>query len=129
MASRQREGRSPFTVRPQTHEPNHNFSDKERAILPRHTWTERCGSAMIPAAMMHTIISTIPGNTGILPAASARRHVVGILGGGNPGRFGFNGWYWSVAPYDIGFCDGWLWDSDQIIIYDDPDHIGWYLAY
>jgi hypothetical protein len=55
-------------------------------------------------------------------------HVWRIEGGG-PSRFWFHGWYWSVAPYDLAFCDGWLWGTDQIIIYDDPDHVGWYLAY
>jgi hypothetical protein len=51
------------------------------------------------------------------------------LRGGNRGRFDVGGFFFQAAPYDYDACSGWLWDSDDIVIYADPDHDGWYLAY
>jgi hypothetical protein len=56
------------------------------------------------------------------------RFVFRIEGGSRSG-FWFEGSNFQVSPIDYDYVSDWNWQSDDVVIYDDPDHIGWYLAY
>jgi len=121
-------GPAPFQGTPHPLQPNRNFSDKPGHPNVPHVdngtkWVGHDGGADDPRYHMDH-----PWEHGHFEGGFGPDHVWRLVGGG-PNRFWFNGWFWSVSPADIVFCTDWLWDSDNIIIYEDPDHIGWYLAY
>lgn len=121
-------GPAPFKGTPHAPGENRNFADKDGHPNAPHVhsngkWIGHdSGRDDVHYHLDH------PWEHGHFPGGFGRGHVWRIVGGG-PDRFWFGGFYFGVAPYDVGFCNGWLWDSDQIVIYEDPDHVGWYLGY
>jgi hypothetical protein len=71
-----------------------------------------------------------PWARGRFPGAVGAGHL-NRLGGFDAGRhrFWFGSSFFAIAPADWAYADNWSWPSDDVVLYDDPDHAGWYLAY
>ncbi|WP_263355729.1 hypothetical protein [Acidicapsa ligni] len=140
-------GGHPAGGHPPSHPPSHGpaeFHGTPRAPEQHHNFSDQQGHPDAPHVDSdHGHDNWIGHDTGKndphyhLDHPYAHGHFTGGFGpghtwrlrGGGPGRFWFGGYYFDVAPFDVDYTDGWLWGGDDIVIYDDPDHPGWYLAY
>lgn len=120
------EARPQPQARPQAQEQPRHFNDQRGHPDAPHVhhngqWIGHDGGA----ARYHL---DHPWEHGRFPGAFGRGHTY-ILAGGGPSRFWFNNWYFSVAPPDLAYIADWRWNGDPIVVYEDPDDPGYYLAY
>lgn len=71
-----------------------------------------------------------PWAHGRFSGGMGRGHLYRLRGWDPPRhRFWFGSSYFIVAAPDVVYVDNWNWTADQVLVYEDPDHPGWYLAY
>ena len=54
---------------------------------------------------------------------------VWVLRGGTRARFSVGAGYFRVAAWEYPLVNDWWWDRDEIMIFEDPDAEGWYVAF
>jgi hypothetical protein len=52
-----------------------------------------------------------------------------LLRGGTRARFSVGAGYFRVAAWEYPLVEDWWWDRDEIMIFEDPDAEGWYVAF